>query len=208
VDSGAAPVACQLFASPDSSLATFRTLDEGTFLRVVGSTNEVVNATTNAWANVRFVDVDSVGMEDREADGWVRSNTIQERGGTAGGIWLTSQSFSSVIKWFPFLLTIAVILFAFSTMISWSYYGEQGLIYIFGDNQAVIVAYRVIFCALAIIGAGATLTNILNLSDAMIFAMVFPNLIALYVLMPVVKQELRKYLAHAEAVDRARKGKS
>jgi len=201
-----APAACELYSSPDSSSTAIRVLDEGTYLRVMGSEEEVVNGSTNAWSKVLLVDVESVGMADREADGWVRADAVEERGGTAGGIWLTSQSFSSVISWFPFLLTIAVILFAFSTMISWSYYGEQGLLYIFGDNKVVTVIYRVLFCALAVIGAGATLTNILNLSDAMIFAMVFPNLIALYVLLPVVKQELRKYVAHAEAIDKQRKG--
>ena len=59
--------------------------------------------------------------------GWVQPESLTERSGTAGGIWLTSQAFRGVIGWFPMVLAVAVFLFAFSTMISWSYYGEQAL---------------------------------------------------------------------------------
>ena len=119
---------------------------------------------------------------------------------------MTSLAFGSAIKWFPILLTVAVILFAFSTMISWSYYGEQGVIYLFGflgDNQVKIpvLIYKILFCLLVVVGASASLTNVLNLSDSMIFAMVVPNLIGLYFLLPVIKKETSSYLEHVKKTD-------
>ena len=117
------------------------------------------------------------------------------------GIPVTSLAFEGVISWFPKVLSIAVILFAFSTMISWSYYGEQGIVFVFGRNRKVILAYQVFFCLCVIIGSSSSLNNILRLSDAMVFAMVLPNLIGLYLLLPVVRKELDRYLAHVKAVD-------
>ena len=90
-------------------------------------------------------------------------------------------------------------------MISWSYYGEQAVIYLFGHNHAVKLAYKLVFCALTVVGAAASLGNILNLSDALIFAMVFPNLIGMYFLLPVVKRELSSYMDHVKKVDSGEK---
>lgn len=112
----------------------------------------------------------------------------------AQAILLTSGAFQSVISWFPYVLTVAVVLFAFSTMISWSYYGFQGWAYLFGRTKKMEYAYKLIFCVFVIIGAAASLGSVIGFSDAMIFAMMVPNMIGLVLLAPKVKDELGKYL--------------
>ena len=91
-------------------------------------------------------------------------------------------------------LTIAVVLFAVSTMISWSYYGLQSWKFLFGRGKAADLTYKLLFCLFIVIGAAASMNSIWAFSDAMIFAMVFPNMIGLYFLFPVVKEQLNKYL--------------
>jgi AGCS family alanine or glycine:cation symporter len=91
-------------------------------------------------------------------------------------------------------LTIAVVLFAVSTMISWSYYGLQSWKFLFGRGKAADLTYKLLFCSFIVIGAAASMNSIWAFSDAMIFAMVFPNMIGLYFLFPVVKEQLHKYL--------------
>ena len=114
------------------------------------------------------------------------------------GVILTSTAFESVLTWFPYILTLAVILFAFSTMISWSYYGFQAWSYLFGKTRASEVTYKLLFCVFVVIGAASSLGAVLDFSDAMIFAMLFPNMIGLFFLAPRVKEELSKYLAAIE----------
>lgn len=118
----------------------------------------------------------------------------------AQAILLTSGAFESAISWFPYVLTIAVVLFAFSTMISWSYYGFQGWAYLFGRTKKMEYAYKVIFCVFVIIGAAASLGSVIGFSDAMIFAMMVPNMIGLVLLAPKVKKELSKYFAAIKGV--------
>lgn len=114
----------------------------------------------------------------------------------------TSAAFGEKISWFPYVLTIAVVLFAFSTMISWSYYGEQGLIYLMGGRKPIaVLAYKLIFCVFVVIGAAASLGNVLRVSDALLFAMVIPNMIGLYILLPVIKKEFADFKAHAKSID-------
>ena len=110
-------------------------------------------------------------------------------------ILLTSGAFESVISWFPYVLTIAVVLFAFSTMISWSYYGFQGWAYLFGRSRKMEYTYKLIFCFFVIIGSAASLGSVIEFSDAMIFAMMVPNMIGIVILAPKVKKELDKYLS-------------
>ena len=117
----------------------------------------------------------------------------------AQAILLTSGAFESVISWFPYVLTIAVILFAFSTMISWSYYGFQGWAYLFGRSKKMEYLYKIIFCIFVIIGAAASLGSVIGFSDAMIFAMMVPNMVGLVILAPKVKEELKKYMAAIKA---------
>ncbi|MEM1318842.1 MAG: alanine/glycine:cation symporter family protein [Bacteroidota bacterium] len=115
-------------------------------------------------------------------------------GGGIDGVQLTSDAFASTISWFPYVLTVAVILFAFSTMISWSYYGFQAWSYLFGKNKTTEYTYKILFCVFVVIGAAASLQSVIDFSDAMIFAMLFPNMIGLVILTPVVKKELAKYI--------------
>jgi AGCS family alanine or glycine:cation symporter len=114
---------------------------------------------------------------------------------SAEAILLTSGAFESAISWFPYVLTIAVVLFAFSTMISWSYYGFQGWAYLFGRSKKMEYTYKLIFCFFVIIGSAASLGSVIDFSDAMIFAMMVPNMIGIVILSPKVKKELDKYLS-------------
>lgn len=111
-----------------------------------------------------------------------------------GGVGLTSAAFANTLPWFPYVLTIAIVLFAFSTMISWSYYGLQSWKYLFGRSRASDLTYKVLFLVFVVIGSAATLDAVIKFSDAMILAMVFPNMIGLFFLFPKVKKELAKYL--------------
>ena len=117
------------------------------------------------------------------------------------GVVITSNAFGSVLPWFPNLLTLAVILFAFSTMITWSYYGLQSWMYLFSKSKISIIIYKVLFCIFVVIGAAANLAAVTDFSDAMIFAMAVPNLIGLLLLLPVVKVELKKYRAHVREME-------
>jgi len=110
------------------------------------------------------------------------------------GVALTSAAFSSAFGWFKYLLAIAVILFAFSTMISWSYYGLKAWTYLFGESKVAELSFKILFCVFVVIGAAASLGPVIDFSDAAIFAMAVVNIIGLYVLMPIVKEELSRYL--------------
>lgn len=119
---------------------------------------------------------------------------VQHPGDTTAGVALTSQAFDSTIPYFRYVLTIAVFLFAFSTMISWSYYGLQAWKFLFGKTKTADLSYKLLFLVFVIIGASASLGAVVAFSDAMIFAMVFPNMIGLIVLAPEVKKEYRRYI--------------
>lgn len=109
------------------------------------------------------------------------------------GVEVTSKAFSATISWFPIILTLTVLLFAFSTMISWSYYGHQAWSYLFGRSKAVEYTYKALFCLFVVIGAASQLGSVIDFSDAMIFAMLVPNTIGLFLLAPRAKEELVKF---------------
>ncbi|WP_299787222.1 alanine/glycine:cation symporter family protein [uncultured Marivita sp.] len=113
--------------------------------------------------------------------------------GDNSGVALTSAAFSSSISGFKYVLVLAVILFAFSTMISWSYYGLKAWTYLFGEGKGKEITFKTIFCIFVIIGASANLGPVIDFSDAAIFAMAVVNIIGLYVLMPIVRRELNSY---------------
>lgn len=117
------------------------------------------------------------------------------------GVALTSDAFSSAFGWFRYVLVLAVVLFAFSTMISWSYYGLKAWTFLFGEGQTKELIFKIIFCLFVVIGASASLGPVIDFSDAMIFAMAIPNIIALYLLMPVVKAEMNRYLGRLKSGD-------
>jgi len=110
------------------------------------------------------------------------------------GVAATSRAFASVIPWFPYVLTIAVVLFAFSTMLSWSYYGLQSWMFLFGRNRLADYSYKILFCIFVILGSAASLGAVTDFSDAMIFAMVVPNMIGLVILLPEVRKEITSYV--------------
>ena len=112
----------------------------------------------------------------------------------AGGVNLTSMAFEHTIPGASYVLVIAVVLFAFSTIISWSYYGLQSWKYLFGRGRVSDLVYKIIFLSFTVLGAAITLDAVIKFSDAMILALVFPNIIGLFFLYPSVKQELVKYL--------------
>jgi AGCS family alanine or glycine:cation symporter len=113
--------------------------------------------------------------------------------GAIEGISLTSRAFETVMPWFPYMLAFIVFLFAYSTMITWSYYGLKATAYLFGGSKMVDLGYKFIFCVFIVLGASSSLDIIINLSDAMYFAMAIPNVIALYVFAPRIKGLLKKY---------------
>tara|TARA_B100001939_G_scaffold338771_1_gene344768 strand:- start:209 stop:1732 length:1524 start_codon:yes stop_codon:yes gene_type:complete len=110
------------------------------------------------------------------------------------GAGITSKAFAEFIPYSDVFLTVAVVLFAVSTMISWSYYGLQSWKFLFGRGEKSDLTYKLLFLSFVIIGSAASMNSIWAFSDAMIFAMVFPNMVGLYILFPVVKEQLTKYL--------------
>ncbi|MEE2616744.1 MAG: alanine/glycine:cation symporter family protein [Bacteroidota bacterium] len=110
------------------------------------------------------------------------------------GAGITSKAFAEFIPYSGIFLTTAVVLFAVSTMISWSYYGLQSWKYLFGRGKVADMTYKILFLIFVVIGAAASMNSIWAFSDAMIFAMVFPNMIGLFFLFPIVKEQLNKYL--------------
>ncbi|MFT6425345.1 MAG: AGCS family alanine or glycine:cation symporter [Celeribacter sp.] len=115
------------------------------------------------------------------------------------GVALTSAAFAAGISWFPIVLAIAVVLFAFSTMISWSYYGLKAWTFLFGEGKTSELVFKVIFCIFIVIGAAASLGPVIDFSDAAIFAMAVVNIFALYFLMKLVRTELASYASRLQS---------
>ena len=121
------------------------------------------------------------------------SQIVNISGQNYEGATLTSLAFEQTISWFPKVLTVAIFLFAISTMVSWSYYGLQAWMYLFGKSKIMEITYKVLFLMFIIIGASANMSAVWGFSDAMILAMVFPNMIGLLILFPIVKKQLSRY---------------
>lgn len=119
---------------------------------------------------------------------------LNATGGSTSGVDLTSMAYNDVIPHFSYVLTIAIVLFAFSTMISWSYYGLQAWKFLFGRGKIADLSYKILFLVFVVIGASVSLSAVTDFSDAMILAMVFPNMIGLLFLFPKVRQEMKRYL--------------
>jgi AGCS family alanine or glycine:cation symporter len=113
--------------------------------------------------------------------------------GTISGVELTSSAFASVLPWFPYVLAVVVMLFAYSTMISWSYYGMEGFIYIFGAKRWARITFNSIFCCFVVVGCTTQLDAVLDFSDAMVFAMALANVTGLYLLSPIIRKDLDEY---------------
>lgn len=117
----------------------------------------------------------------------------------ATGVAMTSAAFERQISWFPIPLAFGALLFAFSTMISWSYYGLKGWTYMFGEGQTGQTIYKLIFCAFVALGCMVQLGPILDISDALVFLICVPNILGLYFLAPIVKAEMTSYMARLDS---------
>ena len=118
------------------------------------------------------------------------------------GIGLTSAAFETVNSGFRYLLFVCVLLFAFSTLVTWSYYGLQAWQYLFGKNQILELTYKTVFCLIIIAGASANVGNAVDFSDAALFAMSIPNLIGVYFMIPIIRREYAKFQHFADRVDK------
>lgn len=114
-------------------------------------------------------------------------------GGEIQGVELTAKAFEGTISWSVIPLSFVAILFAYSTIISWSYYGLKGWTYLFGRSEIKKNIFKIIFCLFAALGCAIQLDAVLDFSDAMVFLVALPNVLGLYILAPVVKQELKNY---------------
>ena len=126
--------------------------------------------------------------------------------GNLSGIALTSAAFGKGISWFPYVLALAAVLFAFSTMISWSYYGVKAWTYLFGEGRNKELTFNTIYCVFVIVGAAMNLGAVIDFADAALFAMALVNIAGLYVLMPVVKREMNSYLERLRSGEIAKTG--
>ena len=115
------------------------------------------------------------------------------------GIALTSASFAHHISWAPYPLAVAALLFAFSTSISWSYYGLKGWTYLSGEAKFTEMIFKAIFCGFIALGCMIQLTAVLEFSDAMVFLIAIPNILGLYLYAPEVKREINDYIARLQA---------
>jgi len=107
------------------------------------------------------------------------------------GATLTSMAFATVSDWFPAILALSVVLFAYSTAISWSYYGERCWVYVFGERYSIL--YKAIFIGFVVVASVASASNLLDFTDLLVLSMAFPNLVGLYVLSGKVKNALAEY---------------
>ena len=122
---------------------------------------------------------------------------------SAAGVETTSAAFATVAPWFPILLAVAVVLFAFSTMISWSYYGMKATGYLFKDSPRAELGFKIVFCMFTVVGASLSLGPVIAFSDSMIFAMAIPNVIGLYLMARIIKKEIFGYRARVRSGEHA-----
>lgn len=119
------------------------------------------------------------------------------------GIELTTLAFQSNIPWSPVPLSIVALLFAFSTMLAWAYYGTKAWTYVFGESRGKEFTFSMIFCVFIVIGAAVQLEAILGIADALIFIMAIPNLVGLYILAPEIKRDLKAYFEEIDQLKAA-----
>ncbi|GAB2500945.1 alanine/glycine:cation symporter family protein [Arenimonas alkanexedens] len=125
--------------------------------------------------------------------------TNQHIVGGADGVQLTSNAFATVSPWFPYALAFVVLLFAFSTTITWAYYGAKAASFLFKESKVALYGFKFFYLAMAVVGCTMPLASIVDIADGLLFIMAIPNLIGVYMLMPVVKRELTSYLARVKS---------
>jgi AGCS family alanine or glycine:cation symporter len=111
------------------------------------------------------------------------------------GVALTSRAFESTLPWAPAAVGLAALLFAYSTMIAWGYYGLKGWTYLVGDSRVAELSFKLVYCAFVVLGCVLDLDAVLTMSDALLFAMALPNVIGLYVLAPRIRESLDDYFS-------------
>ncbi|MEU2326615.1 alanine/glycine:cation symporter family protein [Streptomyces althioticus] len=117
-------------------------------------------------------------------------------GNEIGGVTITSDAFETVLPWFPNLLTVAVLLFAFSTILTWGYYGLKAWTYLFGRSKVSETVFKAVWSVFVVAGSLLSLDSLISLADSALFLLSVFNIIGLYLLAPVVKRELDRFLAH------------
>ncbi|OEJ21906.1 D-alanine glycine permease [Streptomyces agglomeratus] len=126
---------------------------------------------------------------------WVQAR----KDGDPVGVTITSDAFGTVMPWFPYILTVAVMLFAISTVLTWGYYGLKAWTYLFGRSKASELTYKVLYTLFAVAGSLLTLQTLIDMADAVLFMLAVINIIGLYLLAPVVKRELNSFLEFVRA---------
>ncbi|MGA5214486.1 alanine/glycine:cation symporter family protein [Streptomyces cinereoruber] len=126
---------------------------------------------------------------------------VREGGESIGGVTITSDAFGTVLPWFPYILTVAVMLFAISTVLTWGYYGLKAWTHLFGRSRASEITYKVVYTVFAVAGSLLTLQTLIDMADAVLFMLAVINIIGLYLLAPVVKRELNTFLAFVKRRD-------
>ncbi|MEV6199059.1 alanine/glycine:cation symporter family protein [Streptomyces sp. NPDC051771] len=126
---------------------------------------------------------------------------VRNGGDSIGGVTITSDAFGTVLPWFPYILTIAVMLFAISTVLTWGYYGLKAWTHLFGRSRASELTYKVVYTVFAVAGSLLTLQTLIDMADAVLFMLAVINIIGLYLLAPVVKRELNSFLSFVKRRD-------
>jgi len=106
---------------------------------------------------------------------------------------MTTRAFESTLSWSPVPLSIAAVLFAFSTMISWGYYGLKAFTYLTSHHWIADIGFKLFYCCFVVLGSSIQLGALVDLSDALVFVVAIPNILGLYILAPIVKHEMLLY---------------
>jgi len=136
-----------------------------------------------------------------EPQSWLDGKAAVAAGETPNpdGVVLTSDAFETVVPWFPYLLALAVALFAYSTLLTWAYYTQKAFTTLFGRTPASERTFQIIFCLFTVFGAVVTLQDVIVLADSMLFVCALVNIFGLYLLLPVVRREVAEYWADKKA---------
>ncbi|MFD3659946.1 alanine/glycine:cation symporter family protein [Streptomyces sp. NPDC058659] len=126
---------------------------------------------------------------------------LRNGGESIGGVTITSDAFGTVMPWFPYILTVAVMLFAISTVLTWGYYCMKAWTHLFGRSRTSELTFKVLYTLFAVAGSLLTLQTLIDMADAVLFMLAVINIIGLYLLAPVVKRELNTFLAFVKRRD-------
>ena len=137
-----------------------------------------------------------VGIEAHLATD-IAPELVEETNGSAITLFAFEQT--RLGAWFPYVLSVSIVLFAFSTMIAWSYYGLKGWTYLVGESRAADISFKAVFCLFIVIGCSIELSAVLDFSDALVFIICVPNILGLYLLTPTLKRKLESYTTRLDS---------